>query len=162
MRLSTGVVLAGYYDDKVRRVLFAALRNKVPKEEIVGAASELNKVVFEKLQELKVGPRDAVRIKIDYQIKNGQIQWDYSTLEVEPFYHKDHELLVKALEEGETSREELRYKVDAITRKVEGLNQQLNQLSETPLNKVLEQVAMLKQKVNEIQGLLKEISEEHA
>mgnify|MGYP000689843730 FL=1 len=50
MRMSTGFVRAARYDDKVRRVLFALLRNKgVPNDEILRAAAEFNKKVFEEI-----------------------------------------------------------------------------------------------------------------
>jgi len=89
--LSTGFVIAGAYADKVRRVLFAQLRDRVKAGEIKSRtiatrASELNRLLFEILvNKLKITKRDVVRIRIEYDVHNGDIVWKLDTLHIEAF-----------------------------------------------------------------------------
>jgi hypothetical protein len=95
-RLSTGLVIAGAYADKVRRTLFAQTRQyNVPSNEVVRASAELNRVLFEILvNKLKIDKGDVVRIRIDYDIVDGKIKWYYDTLQIEAFKRvPDEEIL---------------------------------------------------------------------
>jgi hypothetical protein len=87
--LKSGLVIAGAYADKVRRVLFAQLRDNIKKGEISSkdvarAAGELNRLLFEILvYKLGVDKGDAVRISVDYDLVDGEIKWNLDTLKVE-------------------------------------------------------------------------------
>ncbi len=87
--LRSGLVIAGGYADKVRRVLFAQLKNKIKSgelesKEIARAAGELNRLLFEMfVTELRIDKGDVVRITVDYDIENGRIEWKLGTLKVE-------------------------------------------------------------------------------
>ncbi len=84
--LRTGLVLAGAYAVKVRKVMFAQLFKKVNSKEIARAVAEINKVLYEILvNKVKVNKGDVVRIEIDYKIENGLIKYDYDTLKIEVF-----------------------------------------------------------------------------
>ena len=85
MRLSTGFVRASGYDRKVRRVLFAMLGDKLPDDSILKAAAELNKRVFEELQKRNVEKRDVIRIVCDFDVKDGNIVWDWNSLRIEVY-----------------------------------------------------------------------------
>lgn len=86
MRMSTGFVRAAAYDDKVRRVLFALLRDKVPSEEILRAAAELNKRVFEEIKKRGIDKRDVIRIICEFDITpDRKIQWKWDTLQLEHY-----------------------------------------------------------------------------
>ncbi len=89
--LSTGYIIVGAYADKLRRTLFAQLSDKLrnkemdPKE-IARAAAEINQRLFEILvNRLKMDKGDVVRIRIDYDIEDGSIQWNYESLKIEAF-----------------------------------------------------------------------------
>lgn len=86
-RLSTGLVIAGAYADKVRRTLFAQAKSLgVDSQEVVRAAAELNRVLFRIIvEELGMGKGDVVRVRIEYDLREGRIEWKYKTLQVEAF-----------------------------------------------------------------------------
>ncbi|AEC52705.1 hypothetical protein PNA2_1790 [Pyrococcus sp. NA2] len=100
-KLMTGFVRASGYANKVRRVLFAATRGKVPPEEVVKAAADINKVIFEKFQEMGVKKEDVVRITLDFEIEDGKIVWKPETLSLEVYKKEEEEKLALAMEEVE-------------------------------------------------------------
>lgn len=91
--LSSGLIIAGAYADKIRRTLFAQLRDLIKQDkefskEIARATAELNIVLYRILvDELKLNKGDVVRARINYSIdlKNKRIIWDYKSLKLEVF-----------------------------------------------------------------------------
>jgi len=89
--LSTGFIIAGAYADKVRKTLFAQLRDHVKRgevsaQEVARAAAELNRVLYHILVErLKSDKGDVVRAKVEYDVEDGRVMWDYDTLQLEVF-----------------------------------------------------------------------------
>lgn len=89
--LRSGLVLAAGYADKLRRTLFAQLRDYTKKDKefaakIAYAAATLNRALFTLfVEELKVDKLDVVRINIDYDVDevNKTITWKWDTLRVE-------------------------------------------------------------------------------
>ncbi len=101
-RLSTGFIIAGAYADKVRRTLFAQTRsNGVPSSEVVRASAELNRILFRVIVEkLGIDKGDVVRVRIDYNIEDGRVKWNYETLQIEAFRRIPDENVRKAVEEA--------------------------------------------------------------
>ena len=101
--LSTGLVIAGAYADKLRRTLFAQLSDKVKSgeldsKEVARAAAEVNQLLFNILvEDLKIEKGDVVRIRIDYDVKDGEIKWDLSTLSVEAFKRLEDEKVAEVV-----------------------------------------------------------------
>lgn len=89
--LSTGLVIAGAYADKVRRTLFAQLKNAVKTgtlsaQDVARGAAELNRVLFEILvDKLGLDKGDVVRVRITYDVQGSNIVWHLNTLRVEAF-----------------------------------------------------------------------------
>ncbi|MEM4576147.1 MAG: DUF2258 domain-containing protein [Candidatus Nezhaarchaeales archaeon] len=89
--LSTGFIIAGAYADKVRKTLFAQLREQIKRgevssQEVARAVAELNRVLYHVLVEkLKSGKGDVVRARIDYEVEGGRIRWKYDSLFLEVF-----------------------------------------------------------------------------
>jgi hypothetical protein len=104
-QLSTGFVIAGAYADKLRRVLFAQLRDEIKKgnienRQVAYRAGELNRLLFEILvNKLKLDKGDVVRIRIEYDVKDGDIVWKLDTLRVEAFRRIPDEEVEKAVRE---------------------------------------------------------------
>ena len=104
--LSTGLIIAGAYADKARRVLFAQLREKVrsgelDNREVARAAAELNRMLFDILvNKLKTDKGDVVRVRIDYDIEDGTIKWLWDTLRIEVFRRVPDEEVSRALTES--------------------------------------------------------------
>ncbi len=109
--LRTGVVLAGAYADRVRKVLFAQLAQKIKSKEIdnkevARAAGELNTLLYEAfVKHLALSKGDLVRIEASYTIKDGKIIWDFSSLKVRAFREIGEEVVAKAIEEVLKSKE---------------------------------------------------------
>lgn len=92
-RLSSGLVIAGAYADKIRRTLFAQLKDYVRKDKEWGqkialTIAQLNRFLYTLLvEQLKLDKGDIVRIRIDYEVhedsKTINLLWD--TLNVEAF-----------------------------------------------------------------------------
>lgn len=91
--LSTGYIIVGAYADKVRKTLFAQLKDlsKQDKEfsrEIARASAELNVVLYRILvDELKADKGDVIRARVSYTVdpRNKRIRWDYKSLRLELF-----------------------------------------------------------------------------
>ncbi len=104
--LSTGLIIAGAYADKVRRTLFAQLRDKIKQgeitpQEIAKAAGELNRIIYEVLvNKLRIDKGDVVRVRVDYEVENGKVVWNYKTLRIEAFKRVPDEEVDKTLKES--------------------------------------------------------------
>ena len=107
------MVIAGGYADKVRRVLFAQLREQIKSgeldsKEVARAAGELNRLLFEVLvSKLKVDKGDVVRITVDYEIEESTIKWRLDTLRVEVWRRVPEEDVTPAIREVVEKAEEL-------------------------------------------------------
>ncbi|MCC6013362.1 MAG: DUF2258 domain-containing protein [Candidatus Verstraetearchaeota archaeon] len=94
-QLTTGLVITGAYADKVRKTLFAQLKDNIKKGEVVSqevarAIAELNKVLYYIfVEKLKLDKGDVVRVRIEYTIENGKIKWKYENLQIEVFKRQD-------------------------------------------------------------------------
>jgi len=128
--LSTGFVRAAGYADKVRRVLFARAKGLDP-QEIVRAAAEFNMKIFDIMQKRKVDKSDVVRIRCDFNIKEGKIEWNWDTLELEVYTREERPLLSEAMKEVEESREALRELVtelSGLSTELMNIAQKINEL----------------------------------
>ncbi|MEM2852576.1 MAG: DUF2258 domain-containing protein, partial [Ignisphaera sp.] len=92
-RLSSGLVIAGAYADKIRRTLFAQLRDYVKKDRewgqrIAFAVAQLNRLLYSILvEQVKIDKGDVVRIRVDYEIDEvgKNVVWKWDSLSVEAF-----------------------------------------------------------------------------
>lgn len=101
---STGLVIAGAYADKVRRTLFAQLKDAIKQDkefarEVARATAELNVVLYNILiEELKISKGDVVRVRINYRVDHGKrVTWLYDTLRVEAFKRVPDEIVEKVV-----------------------------------------------------------------
>ena len=62
VQISTGLILAYRFADKVRRALFAVFGNALPREAILASAAEINKRIYEILTERGIGKTDVIKI----------------------------------------------------------------------------------------------------
>ncbi|MEM0199248.1 MAG: DUF2258 domain-containing protein [Desulfurococcaceae archaeon] len=92
-RLISGLVIAARYADKLRKTVFAQLRDYVKKDKefanrVAYYIASLNRALFTLLvEELKVDKLDVVRIMIEYDVDevNKAIVWKWDTLRVEVY-----------------------------------------------------------------------------
>jgi len=113
MKLSSGYIIVGAYADKVRRTLFAQLKDHIKNKEIdpqdvAKASAELNKLLYEILvNKLKLDKGDVVRIRIEYDLVDNQINWKLETLEIEVFKRVPEEQIKPVIEDAISRIEEL-------------------------------------------------------
>ncbi len=129
--LSTGLVIAGAYADKVRRTLFAQLKDSVKSgsltaQDVARGAAELNRLLFEILvNRLGLDKGDVVRIRVAYDVQGSNIVWHLNTLRVEAFRRiPDEEVDAKvreALQEVEMPEAPATEAAEAEAPSIEGL-----------------------------------------
>lgn len=101
--ITTGLIIAGAYADKLRKTLFAQVREYVKtgqlrQEEVARAAGELNSLLFRLIVEgLGLSKGDVVRIRAAYYISEGRIRWDLTNLQVEAFKRVSEEEVSRIL-----------------------------------------------------------------
>lgn len=90
-RLSSGYVIAAAYANKIRRTVFAQLRDAIKEGvvksgEVAYGVAQLNRLLYSILVEgLKVDKRDVVRVIVDYDVAPGKLEWKLDSLRVEVF-----------------------------------------------------------------------------
>jgi hypothetical protein len=103
--LRSGLVFAAGYADKLRRTLFAQLREYVKKDkefakQIAMYIGRLNGVLYRLfVEELKIDKLDVVRITISYEVDevNKAIVWKWDTLKVEIYRRIPPETYIESL-----------------------------------------------------------------
>ncbi|MEM1541381.1 MAG: DUF2258 domain-containing protein [Ignisphaera sp.] len=114
-KLSSGFVIAGAYADKIRRTLFAQLRDYLRKDKEWGqrialAVAQLNRFLYALLVErIKIDKGDVVRIRIDYDIDEAtkSINWLWDTLTIEAFRRMPQDEVDKVTKELVTKAVEI-------------------------------------------------------
>jgi hypothetical protein len=103
--LKSGAVILGAYASKIRKTLFAQLKDKVKageisSQEIARAAGELNKILYVLFVErLKLEKGDVVRVSIEYEIGKQEIKWKWDTIKIECFKRISEDEIMKNLSE---------------------------------------------------------------
>ena len=96
--LSSGLVIVGAYDDKIRRTLFGMVK-EVDSKELAKAAGELNRFLFRLfVEELKLDKGDVVRVRVPFEVVNGRVVWDLRSMEIEVFKRAEQGEVKKALD----------------------------------------------------------------
>jgi len=104
--LRTGAVIVGAYATKVRRTLFAQLKDKIKakeisSQEVARAAGEVNRLLYVLfVEKLRLDKGDVVRITIDYDLTpENQIVWNYESLKVEAYRKVPEDDVLRYLKE---------------------------------------------------------------
>ncbi|MEM2005279.1 MAG: DUF2258 domain-containing protein [Zestosphaera sp.] len=103
--MRSGLVMAGGFAYKVRKVVFAQLaedlkEKRLDNKAVAFSVAQLNRFLFTLLVDrLKVDKRDVVRISIDYEVSDGRVVWKFDTLRVEVFRRVLEEEVSKVLTE---------------------------------------------------------------
>ena len=125
-QISTGVIIAARYADKLRRVALVALGKLIPKEVIIRDIAELNKELYHEIVEKrKLGKLDLIRITVTlhYDEQNQKLVFD----EVKLSTFVDYE---KCKEGYEKEIENLRKELESLKSENEGLKAALSQIKE--------------------------------
>jgi len=104
--LRTGAVIVGAYAMKIRRTLFAQLKDKIKtketsSQEVARAAGEINRMLYVLfVDKLRLDKGDVVRITIDYDLTpENQIVWNYDSLKVEAYRKVPEDEVARYLKE---------------------------------------------------------------
>jgi len=106
--MRSGLIAAGGFGDKIRRVMFAQLSRHVKsgvlsQQEVARAVAELNTFLYRVLvEELKLEKSDPVRIEINYVVRDGGVVWDYSSLRIEAFKPIPQNIIELAIQYAKT------------------------------------------------------------
>ena len=125
-QISTGVIIAARYADKLRRVALVALGKLIPKEVIIRDIAELNKELYHEIVEKrKLGKLDLIRITVTlhYDEQNQKLVFD----EVKLSTFVDYE---RCKEGYEKEIENLRKELESLKSENEGLKAALSQIKE--------------------------------
>ncbi len=91
VRISTGLIRAAGYADKLRKVLIAATKVKgVPVDEAVRVAAYINQHLFKVLRENQVEKGDVVRIMFNVDILDKKIGIVWDSLKIEVYKPAEH------------------------------------------------------------------------
>ncbi|MEM0480994.1 MAG: DUF2258 domain-containing protein [Candidatus Aenigmatarchaeota archaeon] len=143
--LRSGAVIVGAYATKIRKTLFAQLRDKVKSKEISSqevarAAGEVNKALYVLfVEKLRLDKGDVVRITIDYEIIDNQIRWQWETLKVEAYRKVPEDEINRYLKEVLEGLEKIAT--------IEAKDYSFKKLRETKLGDVIYEVYKDKKKV---------------
>ncbi|HIQ49745.1 MAG TPA: DUF2258 domain-containing protein [Nanoarchaeota archaeon] len=113
MKLSSGYIIVGAYADKVRRILFAQLKDyiknkEISSQDIAKASGDLNKLLYEIfVNKLKLDKGDVVRIMVEYELVNNKINWKLDTLNIEVFKRMPEEEIKPVITDAISRIEEL-------------------------------------------------------
>ena len=122
--LRTGLVIAGGYADKVRRVLFAQLKDKIKSGELTNtdvarAAAELNRLLFEIIvNRLQLDKGDVVRVTIEYEIEPPEVKWKLETLQIQAWRRIPDEEVEAKVRQALVGAEEYMTRVELEARKL--------------------------------------------
>jgi hypothetical protein len=114
--LKSGAIIVGAYATKIRKTLFAQLKDRVKSgeissQEIARAAGELNKTLYTLfVEKLRLEKGDVVRVTIDYEMENQRITWKWDTIKIECFKRVPEEEIMKNLFDI-LKREEAKYTI---------------------------------------------------
>lgn len=101
--LNTGLVRVAGYAPKVRRTLLAQLKQaiaagEVSPREAVYKAAQLNRLLYISLvEELHLQKNDIVRVRVDYELSDGELKWNLDTVRID-VWRADDALSAKAAE----------------------------------------------------------------
>lgn len=107
MELSTGLIIASRYADKLRRVTLVAFSKIAPRDVIIRDVSELNKQLYEKIvNELKLDKLSVIKILVDAEYDEQNKKLVFSNVRILRYYNEDevkklcedYENKIKALE----------------------------------------------------------------
>ena len=101
--LNTGLVRVAGYAPKVRRTLLAQLKpaiaaGEVSPREAVYKAAQLNRLLYISLvEELHLQKNDIVRVRVDYELSDGELKWNLDTVRID-VWRADDALSAKVAE----------------------------------------------------------------
>ena len=127
--LSTGIIIAARFADKLRRVALVAFSKLVDKNVILRDVAELNQQLYDEIvNKRKIDKLDVIRITVDAEYDPNENKIKFSNVKIQHFvpeercedYAKDLKEKVEKLEkENKTLRDTLKTVLDTVKNAVE-------------------------------------------
>ncbi|MCH4815989.1 MAG: DUF2258 domain-containing protein [Saccharolobus sp.] len=118
--LSTGLIIAARYADKLRRVALVAFSKIAPKEVIIRDVSELNKQLYAKIvEEMKLGKLDVIRISVDAEYDDQNKKLIFSNLRI--LRYITEEQCVEKYKDVVSENEKLKEEISELKKKLEDI-----------------------------------------
>ncbi|PVU77785.1 DUF2258 domain-containing protein [Sulfolobus islandicus] len=118
--LSTGLIIAARYADKLRRVALVAFSKIAPKEVIIRDVSELNKQLYAKIvEEMKLGKLDVIRISVDAEYDNRNKKLIFSNLRI--LRYITEEQCAEKYKDVVSENEKLKEEISELRKKLEDI-----------------------------------------
>jgi len=113
--LSTGIIVAARFADKLRRVALVAFGKMVDKNVVLRDVAELNKELYEEIvNKRKIGKLDVIRIIVDAEYDEKENKIKFSNIRIQHFVPEDECASRENLERLQKENEELRSKLEKI------------------------------------------------
>lgn len=135
VELSTGLIIAARYADKLRRVALVAFSKMVPRDIIVRDIAELNKQLYDVIvNQMKLDKLDVIRILVDAEYDEQNKKINFENIRVIRYYteeecKKKSEEIAEQLEDYKKKFEELSKKFEEFKEKVKQIEEALRTLS---------------------------------
>jgi len=113
--LSTGIIVAARFADKLRRVALVAFGKMVDKNVVLRDVAELNQELYEEIvNKRKIGKLDVIRILVDAEYDEKENKIKFSNIRIQHFVPEDECASREDLERLQKENEELRSKLEKI------------------------------------------------
>jgi len=113
--LSTGIIVAARFADKLRRVALVAFGKMVDKNVVLRDVAELNQELYEEIvNKRKIGKLDVIRIIVDAEYDEKENKIKFSNIRIQHFVPEDKCASREDLERLQKENEELRSKLEKI------------------------------------------------
>jgi hypothetical protein len=113
--LSTGIIVAARFADKLRRVALVAFGKMVDKNVVLRDVAELNQELYEEIvNKRKIGKLDVIRIIVDAEYDEKENRIKFSNIRIQHFVPEDECASREDLERLQKENEELRSKLEKI------------------------------------------------
>jgi hypothetical protein len=113
--LSTGIIVAARFADKLRRVALVAFGKMVDKNVVLRDVAELNQELYEEIvNKRKIGKLDVIRIIVDAEYDEKENRIKFSNIRIQHFVPEDECASRENLERLQKENEELRSKLEKI------------------------------------------------
>ncbi|MGC9104965.1 MAG: DUF2258 domain-containing protein [Thermoprotei archaeon] len=120
--LSTGIIIAARYADKLRRVALVAFGKMVDKNVILRDVAELNQELYEELvNKRKVGKLDVVRITVDAEYDEKADKIKFSNVRIQHFVPAEQCGSKEELEKLKKENEELKSVLESVKKALSAL-----------------------------------------
>jgi len=135
VELSTGLIIAARYADKLRRVALVAFSKMVPRDIIIRDVAELNKQLYDTIvNQMKLDKLDVIRLLVDAEYDEENQKIKFSNVRIIRYYteeecNKKNEEVVRQMEEYKKKYEELSRQMEEFKQKIKQVEDALKALS---------------------------------